>query len=223
MGLKLKIPVKVNTIKLQQVISVAFDPGFANGGWAIIAAERQMDNTWKVLDVRYGIIETRKPPKKQRGIMRVSSEDQIRIDSIVEQSEQVLTWAQDRANKAETETNLNVVIIAGLEWFTAFQGAGGAKTGIVLGYIYTRLKRFAHYVFAWLPSDTKREICGNYKASKEEVFTTIGDILGIDIEEGHKELWGTKLLVNQREHVGDALSLAYMNFDEYKRVALSRE
>ncbi len=191
-----------NTLK---VISVGFDPGFGKGGYAITYGEKAPGKPWKARVIEFNYFKTGISKAKGKGLIRVSSDDQRRLDEILK----VILYVADRATEARENAGAQVVI-AGMEWFTPFKSGGRGWTAVLtVGMVYGLFRTRADQFYVHLNTDIKKDFAGKAKASKEEVIQLVQEKFGIDEFEGAKEL---------REHQADAIAVTILNLYEYDKI-----
>jgi len=194
--------------KTLKVLSVAIDPGFAKSGYAVLRGTRSPDGIWKAKLYDYGVILTKASKQKTRGQLRVSSDDQRRLDDLRFGIDGVCDSIKGLQKELKPHCTLT-----GLEWFTPFRSGGRGWTtalGVATWYHMCKREMNSAHTFIWLPTDIKKETCGQVKASKEDVQDVISEKFGIEYD----------LPKATYSEQADAIAIAVMNLHEYDRLFL---
>lgn len=196
-----------------KLISVGYDPGIANFGWAVLYAWRQNEDpgAWHAKIINYGCVITKPPDRKQRALIRITSDDQRRLDLIICELREVNKFADANAKAMRAEK-----IVLGLEW-PHMAGRRGS-TALTLGAAYVLARSLSSLVIPWSGQDVKEQTCGKKKASKEEIQETIEGIFKISFANKVNDVTGNVYPKEKREHMADAIAMARMNLREYDRI-----
>lgn len=177
-------------------VVMGLDPGFASMGVVVIGRPGPKESS-RLLYME--TISTEKAKKKERVNLRVTNDDQRRLDDIYEALEEIRQRFRPTA--------------VGVEAYHPHKMAtSGWKTAVVYGGILFWAKCKDLYCAPYLPQDLKRRFCGNQSGSKVKVASEASSmVLGASV---------AYLATNKgnREHVGDALGHAILVLEEIDRV-----
>ena len=180
-----------------QITVVGIDPGFAKRGIGVIRKETsKMRTESRVVCLETKLLVTKKGTGKRVRDFRVSDDDLRRMTEIYQAIAGIV--AQH-----------NPMAIA-YEVYSAYSGQGGNAWEVARaeGIIVSVALESRVVTFPFVPQDLKRRIAGKLSASKKDVekqvrSSVVGAGEAIDV-----------LAKTNREHVADALGLAYLGLLE---------
>lgn len=190
-----------------RIISAGCDPGFHKMGYSIILGERSKEKVggWKAKLIDFGVVMTVPSKEKQRGQIRVSSDDQRRLNDVIDEAYCFINRIKYTAENVKHDH-----VVGGIEWFTPFRSGGrGWTTALGVAAWYQAMRQADLFqTFVFLPMDIKMGICHRNNASKEDVIDTIQRKFSITYH-SPKET---------ETEQADAISLALLNLHEFDRL-----